>query len=472
MRRRWLVLASFLTAFALVAAACGDDDATTTAAPATSTTGPGTTAAATTTAPEAEAAFDVGVTAAPCADAVNEGNGCIYLGIITDLSGPFAGFGTPITTAQEDFWGAVNAQGGLDGWDVIISAENAIDAGYDLVPTPGPNTANGVATLADRVIGLAQILGTPPTQSALGIMDENNIVAAPAGWWSGWSFADEDLGLILESGAPYCFEGMNGMTAMVDAMGTEITWALVAFDGDYGQDYAAGVKIAAAAAGLSDPVIDIRQVSYAAGGEAVIASTVAALLPLQPNLIVMVTGPSELARISGGLAGQGFTSFAILGASPTWHPVLLTGDSAALVPLWEVNLTVTYPWGPWDTDSPGHAAMRAAADANGRGPNPGYGAGWVWSYPVKELLEQAIATNDLTRTNLRGLAGDLDGIDYEGILPEGSYSGAPNDFAVRSTWLVGVDPEAGGGVTAKADAFITPLAAAYPFDGPCYVVGG
>jgi hypothetical protein len=116
--------------------------------------------------------------------------------------------------------------------------------------------------------------------------------------------------------------------------------------------------------------------------------------------------------------------------------------------------------------------MRAAADANGRGPNPGYGAGWVWSYPVKELLEQAIATNDLTRTNLRGLAGDLDGIDYEGILPEGSYSGDPNDFAVRSTWLVGVDPEAGGGVTAKTDAFITPLAAAYPFDGPCYVVGG
>jgi ABC-type branched-subunit amino acid transport system substrate-binding protein len=472
MRRRWLVLASFLTAFALVAAACGDDDATTTAAPATTTTGPGTTAATTTTAPEAETAFDVGVTPAPCPDAVNEGNGCIYLGVITDLSGPFAGFGTPITTAQEDFWAAINVQGGLDGWDVIISAENTIDAGYDLVPAPGPHTANGAATLSSRVLALAQILGTPPTQSALGILDENNIVAAPAGWWSGWAFTEEDLGLILESGAPYCLEGMNGMAAVSQEMPEGFTWALVAFDSDYGQDYAAGVKIAAAQLGLGDPVIEIEQVSHAAGGDAVIASTVTALLPLQPNLIVMVVGPSELARISGGLAAQGFLNFAILGASPIWHPVLLTGDSAALVPLWQANLTVTYPWGPWDTDSPGHVAMRAAAEANGRDPNPGYAAGWVWSYPIKALLEQAIATNDLTRTNVRGMAMNLDGVDYQGILPDGSYSGDPHDTAVRSSWLVGVDPQGAGGVTVRADAFISPIAAAYPFEGPCYVIGG
>jgi len=473
MRRRWLVFASLLMAFALVVVACGDDDATTTTAPATTTTGAaGTTEATTTTEAPPEVAFDVGVTPAPCADAVNEGNGCIYLGVITDLSGPFAGFGTPITAAQEDFWRVVNAEGGLDGWDVIISAENAFDAGYDLVPTPGPNTANAAATLADRVVALAQILGTPPAQSALGILDENDMVAVPAGWWSGWSFAEEDQGLILEVAAPYCFEGMNGMAAVSQALPEGFTWALVAFDSDYGQDYAAGVKIAASQLGLSDPVIEIEQVSHAAGGDAVIASTVSALLPLEPNLIVMVTGPSELARISGGLVGQGFTSFAILGASPIWHPVLLGEDTAALVPLWQANLTVTYPWGPWDTDTPGHAAMRAAAEANGRSPNPGYGAGWTWSYPIKSLLEQAIATNDLTRANVRAMAMDLDGVDYDGILPDGSYSGVPNDFTVRSSWLVGVDPEAGGGVTVKSDAFISPIAAAYPFESPCFVIGG
>lgn len=473
MRRRWLVAASLTMAFAMVAVACGDDDATTTTQATTTTAGAATTQATTTTeAPPEEIAHDVGVTPAPCPDAVNEGNGCIYLGVITDLSGPFAGFGGPITTAQEDFWNALNEAGGIEGFDVIITAENSIDAGYDLVPTPGPNTANGAATLSTRVLALAQILGTPPTQSALGILDENDMIAAPAGWWSGWSFNDEDLGLILESGAPYCFEGMNGMSFMASVLPEGFTWALVAFDSDYGQDYAAGVRIAAAQLGLPDPVADIEQVSYVAGGDAVIASTVAELLAARPNLVVMVTGPSEFARITGGLVTQGFTEFAVLGASPAWHPVLLTGDTAPLVPFWTAAASFTYPWGPWDTDTTGHAAMRAAAEANDRDPNPGYGAGWVWSYPIREAIAQAIATNDLTRANLRAIASSLEGVAYEGILPEASFAGDPADRVVRSTWIVGVDAEASGGVTTKADAFISEITAAYPYDGPCFVIGG
>jgi ABC-type branched-subunit amino acid transport system substrate-binding protein len=458
-------------AFAMVAVACGDDDATTSQA-TTTTAGAATQATTTTEAPPEEIAHDVGVTLAPCPDAVNEGNGCIYLGVITDLSGPFAGFGGPITTAQEDFWAAVNTDGGIDGFDVIITAENSFDAGYDLVPTPGPNTANAAATLSTRVLALAQILGTPPTQSALGILEENDMIAAPAGWWSGWSFNDEDQGLILESGAPYCFEGMNGMSFMASVLPEGFTWALVALNSDYGQDYAAGVKIAAAQLGLGDPVAEIEQVSYVAGGDAAIASTVGALLPLQPNLIVIVTGPSEFARITGGLVTQGFTAFAVLGASPAWHPVLLTGDTAALVPFWTAAASFTYPWGPWDTDSPGHAAMRAAAEANERDPNPGYGAGWVWSYPIREAIAQAIASSDLTRANVRAVAESLEGVGYDGILPDGSFAGDPADRVVRSTWVVGVDAEANGGVSPKADAFISELAAAYPYEGPCFVISG
>jgi len=468
MRRRWLVLASFLTAFALVAAACGDDDATTTAPPATTTTGPGTTAATTTTSPDVEAAFDVGVTPAPCSDALNEGNGCIYLGVITDLTGPFALFGGPLTAAQEDFWARVNADGGLDGWDVIITAENTVDAKYDI---DGQNTAAGAATLATRVAALAQSLGTPQTQSALQIYDENNMVAAPATWWSGWAFSDQDRGLILESGAPYCFEAMNGMSYLVDSLGTDFTWALVRFAGDYGGDYGNGALIAAAQLGLNDPVADIQQTSFAAGGDAAIASTVTALLPLQPQVIVMVTGPSEVARITGGLAQNGFTDFRVIGASPTWHPALMV-QVPDLVPLWQATFNATYPWGVWSSDTAGHAAMRAAAEAKGQDPDPGYVAGWVWQYPIKALLEQAIETNDLTRANLRGIAASLESVDYEGMLPERTYAGDPNDHAVRSTLVVGIDPEAPGGVVEVAGSFVSPTAAGYEFDGPCFVFGG
>ncbi|MEE9582781.1 MAG: hypothetical protein V3W36_07580, partial [Acidimicrobiia bacterium] len=141
MKKRWLGLLALLAAFSLVVAACGDDDTsdTTTAATTAETTAT-TSAPATTAAPVAtqapdegsDVAFDVGVTAAPCGDAVNEGNGCIYLGVISDLTdGPFAPLGVPLTLAQEHFWGAVNDDGGLGGFDVIITADNTFDAHYD-----------------------------------------------------------------------------------------------------------------------------------------------------------------------------------------------------------------------------------------------------------------------------------------------------------------------------------------------------
>ncbi|OFW66388.1 MAG: hypothetical protein A2Z12_04985 [Actinobacteria bacterium RBG_16_68_21] len=462
MKKRWLVLASLLTVLALVAAACGDDTAeTTTTAAATTTTAAATTTAATTTVPpEPEMSYDVGVTPAPCADAVNEGNGCIYLGIISDLStGPFAPLGVPITQAQEDFWDAVNADGGLGGFDVLIRLENTRDAHYD--PT---ETAQEAADLADNVLAFAQILGTPQTQGALPTLEENDIVAMPATWFSGWAFSDIDGGLIMESGAPYCFEAMNGMDYLVQTRGTDFSWALVVFPGDYGGDYGAGAKIAAAQLGLADPLAEILQIPLSFGGD--IAPTVGQLLALQPDVIVMVTGPSEMAGIAAGLFQNGFQTFQILGAAPTWNVALKANPD--LLPLLQAVYSSTDPWGGWDTDTPGHARMRTVAEANGRGPHNGYIAGWVWQYPLLALLQEAVASGDLTRANIVALAGTLENVDYEGMLPTRSYAGDPNDFVVRGTLVSGVDPASSDGLTPKADFFTSQVAADFNFAGPCF----
>lgn len=160
MKSRWLLS---LVALALVAAACGGDggDTTTTTAAGTTTTGGGGDTTTTTEGP-AEMQFDTGVTPAPCEDAVNDGNGCIYLGIISDLTtGPFAALGVPLTAAQRDFWAEVNEGGGLDGFDVIIRDEDVIDAHYD-----GADHAAGYETIRGRVAALAQTLGTPQTQAS------------------------------------------------------------------------------------------------------------------------------------------------------------------------------------------------------------------------------------------------------------------------------------------------------------------
>lgn len=304
MKNRWLGSASLLVAVALVAAACGDDDAaSTTTTAATTTTVAASTAATTTLPPPPEVAYDLGVIPAPCGDADNEGNGCIYLGIITDLSGPFAGLGGPLTNAQADFWAEVNAAGGIDGWDVVLTLENTKDAGYD-----GPATVAAATELSERVLGLAQSLGTLQTQAALeAVFNDNDMVVTPATWWSGWAFDDFDGGLVMEAGTSYCFDAMNGMTFMSSQVfqGSPFSWAAVYFPGDYGDDYLAGATVAAAQLGLDDPLLTIQQPPYrhpTLGGDASIAATVAQLVAEEPQLVVFVTGPEEMANIAGGLA--------------------------------------------------------------------------------------------------------------------------------------------------------------------------
>ncbi len=469
MKRRWLGVASLLAAFALVVAACGDDDTSattgaTTAATTATTTAPATTAApAATTAPEAgsEVAFDVGVTPAPCGDAVNEGNGCIYLGVISDLTdGPFSALAVPLTSAQEDFWAGINNDGGLDGWDVIISTENTYDSHYS-----GDLTVEGYESMRDRVALMAQTLGTPQLQAALPRMVEDDVVTAPATWWSGWAFAGVDSGNVLESGAPYCLEAMNGMFFASDALGTDLSWALVAFPGDYGGDYGSGAKIAAAQLGIAEPVADILQIPISVGGD--VAGTVAELVAAAPDLIVMVTGPVEMASVVGGLFQAGYQTFKVLGAAPTWNVALLGNE--ALLPLLQAVYWQTSSIGSWNTDTEGHAAMRAAAEANGRDPNGAYIMGWVWQYPILTLLQQVIASGDLRRANIASIAATLEGVDYQGILPTRSYKGAANNTVERSTTVHGVDPTAPDGVVGLTDAFVSQIAADFDLAAPCFV---
>lgn len=458
MKKRWLI--SLVAVLALVAAACSPDEgATTTTAPAaTTTTGA---AATTTTAPEG-IQFDIGVTPAPCEDAVNDGNGCIYLGIISDLTvGPFRALGVPLTAAQTHFWESVNEDGGLDGFDVIIRDEDVLDNEY----TPEAHAA-AYEVLSGRVVALAQTLGTPTTQAILGRMAEDNTVGAPASWWSGWSFPDVDEGVLLESGASYCFEAMNGMAFMSQALPEGFTWALIRFGGDYGGDYASGAKIAASQLGLGEPLFEHEQTSFAAGGAP--DEAVGLILQHTPTLIVMVTGPTEMATIAGGAFQGGHQAFQILGASPTWNVALTANEQ--LMPLLEAVYKGTVPWGPWDSDTPGHAAMRAAAEAHDQGPNGAYNAGWVWQYPVKALLEAALASGDLTKANLAALSGELTGVDYQDMLPERSFAGDAAGNAVRSTLVVKADSAASDGVSVISPdgAFVSPLSEAYPYEGPCF----
>lgn len=396
--------------------------------------------------------FDVGVTSEPCPSAVDASKGCIYLGSISDLTeGPFKALGVPITEAQKAFWKRVNTSGGIGDFEVDVT-KFVKDNKYN------PQTHNEVyAEIKPDVLGLAQTLGSPTTAAILGDLKSSNVIGVPASWTSAWAFED----VILESGTNYCFESMNSVDFGAETLKSKSV-AAVHFPGDYGDDAAAGTKLAAEANGMT--FTDIPT----APGQENQGAAVQKLLAAKPDLVILSTGPTEAATIVGGAAQNGFKG-QFIGTSPTWNAALLKSPAApALTALYRQS----GPWAPYGTDTPGHKALAGALDQTmfKAAPNDGYTAGWVWSYPMKAALQKAVDSKDLTRAGLLAAVKSLETVDYEGMLPAeaGKFVGTPDERVFRSSIISKVDPTAPTGVKVEKDFFTGKTAEKYQFAKPCY----
>ena len=396
--------------------------------------------------------FDVGVTKEPCPGAVDQAKGCIYLGSISDLTeGPFKALGVPITESQKAFWKRVNTAGGIGGFEVDV-AKYVKDNKYN------PQIHNEVyAEIKPDVLGLAQTLGSPTTAAILADLKSSGMMGVPASWTSAWAFED----VILESGTNYCFESMNSVDFAAETLKSKSV-AAVHFPGDYGDDAAAGTKIAAEANGLT--FTDIPT----APGQENQGAAIQKLIAAKPDLVILTTGPTEAATIVGGAAQAGYKG-KFIGTSPTWNPALLKSPAApALTALYRQS----GPWAPYGTDTPGHKALAESLDQATfkAAPNDGYTAGWVWSYPMKAALQKAVESKDLTRAGLLAAVKSLETVDYEGMLPveAGKFGGTPDERVFRQSIISKVDPTAPTGVKVEKDFFTGKTAENHEFTKPCY----
>ncbi|MGI9586239.1 MAG: ABC transporter substrate-binding protein [Acidimicrobiia bacterium] len=465
-----------LAVLALVAAACSntsDDTTTTTAAAAATTTTAAaatttTAAAATTTTAAAggEVAFDVGVTAEPCPEG-DPDRGCIYLGILTDESGPFAAASPALVGAQRAFWAGANAAGGIGGeFDVALPDDLARDTQY--LPDVFVQQYNDIA---GEIAAVAQSLGTSQTIAALDDYNRDNTAAAPMSWWSGWAFDDVDHGLIVEFGTNYCFEAMNAVDWSMEAVPAAgrpapTSVGILAIPNDYGLDYSAGVIMAAEANGLEvaweAPVIPVS-----AGGDPTQAEAIQQILASPVDVVYLVTGPTETAAIVAGAASQGATNL-FIGAGPSWNVGIL---ATAAAPAFEAGIYFQSNFvGPWQTDTPGHEAMRQTLAAGGideSSANDFFVAGWVSQYGLKAALDQAYASGDLTKEGIATAARSLTTVSYQDMMADRSFGGDPNTEFPRMSLMGAVDVNEPTGISVIQDFFVGPTSAAFEFTEAC-----
>ena len=391
---------------------------------------------------------DFGVTSEPCPDTGHSDRGCIYLGSISDLTeGPFKTLAVPITESQKAFWKRVNDKGGIGGYDVDVTT-HVKDNKYN------PQIHNQVyQEMKGKILALAQTLGSPTTAAILPDLESAQMVSVPASWTSLWGVEE----VVLESGANYCIESMNSVDYAVDKLGAKSVMA-VHLPGDYGDDAAAGAKIAAEKRGVtfSSAVTQTGQDNQGGAIDAVLAN--------KPDAVILTTGPTDAAVIIGQTAARGYKG-KFIGTSPTWNQGLMQSPAAPAI---KALYLQSAPWKSWATDSPGHKALREALP--GVTPNDGYTSGWVWSYPLKAALEKAASNKDLTRAGVLAAVRQLNSVDYEGMLPEGAgnFAGNSNDAAFRQTLIYKPDEQAATGVALVEDFFTGETAKDFKFEKPCY----
>ncbi|WP_404433640.1 ABC transporter substrate-binding protein [Microbacterium lacus] len=368
-----------------------------------------------------------GITEEACPDAVNADNGCIYLGVLSDLTeGPFAALAVPITDGQRAFWAKVNADGGIGGFDIDIDTYTR-DTKYQ----PAEHAAQ-YQQIAGDILGIAQSLGTVNTESVLPDMIDRSLVTVPTSWWSGYAFEDYDQGIILETGYSYCTEAIVGLDWFAETYDAPTVVQAIGYPGDYGGDSAEGVARWAEANGATAATPIATGPNQVVGNQ---DAVVGAVLAAAPQVVVLAVGPAETAEIVGKLAASGFTG-RFMGSLPTWNDALLGSAAApALIGLYN-HMT---PYENWDGTSAGMEAIKESL--GGELPaNAGYIIGWVIGYPFQAALEAAAAAGDLTP---EGLAAVVDGleVDFEGMVPNHIYGGDAQANAAQSVNIGLPNPE-------------------------------
>jgi len=310
---------------------------------------------------------DIGVTTEPCPGG-NAERDCIYLGVLSDLTeGPFRALAVPITEGQKAFWKRVNDQGGIGGRYEVNIETYTRDNKYN----PQEHVAK-FREIEPKILALGQTLGTPPTLAGLPLYKEADIVAAPASWWSGWEFED----VILESGYSYCTEAMNGLDWASEEFGKPSTIMAVHYPGDYGGDSAAGVAEWAKVNGVDfqAEAHNVQTTPNAQAGNQ--DAAVERILRADPDVVMVATGPAEMAEIVGKAAAQGFKGRSSGRSRPTTRPCSRarppppSRPSTTSCPPGDRGVPTPRPTRPWSRPPAARSRPTTATPSAGSGPTP------------------------------------------------------------------------------------------------------
>ena len=445
----------------LVNNACSSDNADSASDPATSTTtavedlaGNGTSADAVgTTATASETTVGEtsdGDTSKALAVVPGFDGETIRVGRLTDLSGPVVYIGQPLAAGGQVYYDYINSLGGIaDKYPI-----ETLERNHKYSPATAVDMYNDIK---DDVVTIGQLFGPPITHAVLESLKEDGLVAAPASVDSFW-VREQNL---LPVGAPYQIQAINGLDWWSNEGGGSVDQVYCSFieDSPYGEAGQQGIDFAAENLGFS-----VTEVARYVPGDEEFSAQIQQLQAAGCEVIVLVTG---LSVTIDGLSAAAERDFAPqwIGVSPTWINFL--AHSRDLAPYFQENLIIVGEGSTWGDDTvPGMANMieRFEQFAPDESPDYYHTFGYLQAHAVVQLLETAVANDDLSRQGIIDALNNLGTVSFDGLAGDYFYGTPEERIPSTQNTIFAVNPEVPNGLEALAHGYEASFASNFVFD--------
>ena len=342
----------------------------------------------------------------------------IKLGEITPLTGPVAVIGKPLTRGHEVYFQYVNEVLGGVGQKLPKEERFKVELiTLDSQYRPDIQVQQYNA-LKDKVLMIAQSLGTAHTNAILAQINEDKILTAAATLASDWPRQK----YVVATGAPYPAQFINAAQYLKDK-GVTPKAGIIYQDDDYGADGVKGLEFAAKQFGfqiVARASYKVTDTSYAA--------PVTAMKTGGADHVFLASTPSATGTIIGTAATLGYTA-QFIGLSPAWIGALVgtTEKPSPILPyLQRYMWVVTDAQCAWGETKAGCEGMKELIDNHakfGKDQPPDYYFifGYTQARVVHQILEKAVEMGDLTRAGVVKAFESLKTVNMGGLLNPISY---------------------------------------------------
>jgi ABC-type branched-subunit amino acid transport system substrate-binding protein len=362
----------------------------------------------------------------------------ISLGVLTDMTGPFAPTALVRIKGYELFIGELNARGGVCGRKIELITK---DHGFNV-----QRALDGYFELEPKVLGFLDLTGSAMTAAIAPDLIQTRALAAPVSW------AAALLGNphMMIVGGTYDIDVMNGLDHFkrsgVIADGDTIGHIHV--EGDYGTNSLEGSTFAAQQWGMTLVEKSIPETAND------LSTQVAALKAAGAKTVVLSTSPGQTALAVAAAAALGWEVPFLVNAVG-FDPAILKSLAAQAV---MKQVQVVSPIAPYDTDAAGPKAVAKAFEARYPDvePNGAVNHAYVVAMAFTAVLQKACADKDLTRDGMLRAFQDTDGVETSGLTGQLRFSVAGRPSTTQS-YLAHPDDKVKGGLAVTEGLFESEL---------------